>query len=437
MNAMRDKLMGLSRWAVIAMLFFASWRLEWPIALSGFDPAGGSVVADRPGLHPVDLLALVAVVSYALAGWPGRRRLWAANVRVWPASLVGLTVWAIVSIAWAERAGLAAAFAIRLALWVLLALRVACDDLPLRSIALSMFAGLLLNAVIGAGQVLAQRNLGLAALGELPIDTSYPGVSVIGPDDAHLIRLYGLSGHPNVIGGYAAIALLLTAGRAAPSPRRKSIGVAAWAIGWVALLLTFSRSALIGFLVGSAVILVWKGRPFDLRRSIPLAAVMSAVALVLFAALGPTVVDRVIVSGSTVEQSSIRERIDLSALAVAMIEARPVLGVGIGNFRIASIGWTSPPIYADWVHNVPLLVASELGLVGLVVWLIGIGALIGSGIERLRSSRFDTDSARVAGAIAAMLTIMLFDHYGWTSSQSVYVWGGLTGWWIGTSRRPA
>ena len=85
------------------------------------------------------------------------------------------------------------------------------------------------------------------------------------------------------------------------------------------------------------------------------------------------------------------------------------------------------------MHNVPLLIASELGLFGLIAWLIGIGALIRSGIAR-RSGR-DVWRAACGAAIVAMLIVMLFDHYLWTSSQGVYAWAALTGWWMRSSEQ--
>ena len=432
-NHKQDKLIRISRWAVLAVLFFSPWRLEAPIILPGFDPVNVPFAAYVPRMRPADALALVAIVTYAWAGWPNRRRLLAPNARVWSMSLAGLVTWAALSVAWAAHRGLGVAFTVRLALWVLLALRVMCDSLPPRAIALSLFAGLMLNAVIGIGQVLAQGNLGLAALGELPIGLSYPGVSVIGPDDAHLIRLYGLSAHPNVMGGYAAVALLLASGLVVARSLRRRWMLPAWAIGWLALLLSFSRSALLGFLVGGAVtaIILIKGRLIDLRRSMPIVVTLLAGGLALLAVLGPVVIERVIVSESTVEQISIQERVDLSATAASIIAAHPITGVGIGNFRLASHDWTSPPVYTDWVHNIPLLVASELGLVGLALGLAGVAAIIGEGIARWRDAQLDAWSALAAGAIIALLVIMQFDHYLWTSSQGTYVWGGLTGWWIG------
>ncbi len=420
------------------MLFFSPWVLQWPITLPGLDFTAVPFEANLPKIRPADALAALTAGAYALAGWPGRRQLLFRVTRWWSVSLIGLTLLAVLSVAWAEHKGLAVAFAIRTALWVVVALRAACDDWPPALLAASLLAGLMVNATVGFGQVLTQRNLGLAVLGELPIDMAYVGVSVVGPENARLLRLYGLSGHPNVIGGYAAVALLLGIGLLAhQAPRRRLVALAAWSIGWAALLLTFSRSAWLAILIGlgAAALAMRRSRRQGQQTDFqPPAAVIVAIMLIGVviwgAAFGSLLVSRVTVSGSAIEQDSVAERIDLLNTAVAMIARYPVLGAGIGNFGVASYHLTAPPTYLDWVHNIPLLIASELGLLGLAMWLTGIAALIALGLARWRQTGLTREQALGGGAIAAMLVIMLFDHYLWTSSQGVYVWAALTGWWV-------
>ncbi len=219
------------------MLFFSPWILDWPIRVPGMD--------SPVNLRLADGLALLSVAAYALAGWPGRGRLKQPPIGLYAVALGLLGVWALTSVGWATERGTALAFVIRLAWWAVVAIRVACDDVPPRSIALALLSGLLLQAAIGLVQFGAQHHLGLSALGELPIDLAYPGVSVISAGGPPLIRLYGLSGHPNVIGGYAAVALLLGVG---VLRERRTFWWLMWLIGLIGLLLTFSRSAWLGLM---------------------------------------------------------------------------------------------------------------------------------------------------------------------------------------------
>ena len=65
------------------------------------------------------------------------------------------------------------------------------------------------------------------------------------------------------------------------------------------------------------------------------------------------------------EAQSIDERQRDAALAVAIIRDAPLTGVGLGDYLAAAQRLDAD---AARVHNVPLLVAAELGLPGLVIW---------------------------------------------------------------------
>jgi len=214
-----------------------------------------------------------------------------------------------------------------------------------------------------------------------------------------------------------------------------------WLIGWVTLLLTFSRSAWLGLAIGlgSIAVLTWphRSRRRSSQRLIALGGIILIPIGALAIAFGPILIDRLTASRSPLEYSSIADRIDLATIAAKLIAERPFTGVGLGNFQIASRALLDPSTEPGWVHNVPLLIASELGLPGLLIWLIGIGLILINIINHYRRDELDIWRMVAAGSLVAMLTIMLFDHYWWTSSQGVYVWAGIVGWEISQSRLDA
>ena len=121
---------------------------------------------------------------------------------------------------------------------------------------------------------------------------------------------------------------------------------------------------------------------------------------------------------------SIGERVEQTALALELFGARPLTGVGAGNFTAYNLPNALTQVMR--VHNVPLLIASELGWPGLALWLLSVGVVIVAGI---RSGRAPTAvwPALLTSALIAMLVISLFDYYWWTSSQGVYVWATIGG----------
>ena len=414
----RSLLLSISRWALLGVLFFSPWVLAWMLTLPNLDAASVPNAANVPKLRPADLLAALSIGSYALAGWPQHRRLLAPGARAWSAALIALAIWAAASVAWAEHRELAVVFALRLALWVMLALRAACDPPSLPSMAGVMLAGVTVNAGVGVAQFLRQHALGLAWLGELPINLTSPNVSVVGGTETHLIRLYGLSGHPNVMGGYLAAGLLLGSSRLGRPGRWRRAARAGWLLGLVALLMTFSRSAWLGLLAGGVIMgarAVWR-RPQPQIAVAPLAGIVAAVLIGFGMTFAPFLRERLMIDQAAVEETSLDQRVAQAEVAARLISAHPLTGVGAGNFSVAGGELAGAPV--DWVHNVPLLVATELGLAGAGLWLLSTWLVL------QRSMRLPS---AIAATVAALLVVMMFDHYAWTSSQGVYVWAIISG----------
>ncbi|HET7375643.1 MAG TPA: O-antigen ligase family protein, partial [Anaerolineae bacterium] len=370
----------LSRWCVWGALFFSPWIIQWTLPIVGLNASAVPVVANVPKLRPADMLAALSIVLYASCGWPGLRRLWQRQ-RVWLGAMLGLALMTVLSILWAGQAALAIVFAGHTLLWILFMLRIACDDLEPGSIALSLFAGLLVNSAVGLAQFALQRSVGLTLFGELQLGLTVAGASVIGTDNLHLLRLYGLSGHPNVIGGFAAVALVWGLSLMARSARRwLPVILVAWLIGWLTLLLSFSRSAWLGIAVALGLIAVLTFRQLVYRhyagRILAVVGMIVASIALLTIRFRPFIVERLTTpQSSTLETTSLDDRIDLMHAAFELIALRPLTGVGIGNFIASSQTFIGTAAEFDWVHNVPLLITSELGVPGLALWLIGLAAI--------------------------------------------------------------
>jgi O-antigen ligase len=292
------------------------------------------------------------------------------------------------------------------------------------------------QGMIATAQVLLQRPVGLSALGEFAIREGNRGLSLLLAGDLRLMRPYGLTIHPNVIGGYFAFALPVCIGWLfrRQVARRLTSWILIWAclaVGWWALLITFSRSALGGCLVGLGALasgwLRWPEQRPAGRQILALGGTLLTVAILYVILYSPFVIARAGVGGEVTELRSVADRRIFTEIALDLIGRKPITGVGIGNFRAAAVGWLrANPQYAlrpDHVHSVPLLIASELGLPGLILW----GGLVGWSAWRLwRSVPAPFASGLWAGG-AALLAIGLLDHYPWTIFHfGLLSWVGIT-----------
>ena len=96
--------------------------------------------------------------------------------------------------------------------------------------------------------------------------------------------------------------------------------------------------------------------------------------------------------------------------AMVAIREHPIVGVGAGNFPLEMLRQRSRT--PQYVHNVPLLLASEIGMLGGLIWtaawLVGIGALV------RRRRHLTPDGVAALAAWFAIGIIALFDCYPWS-----------------------
>lgn len=377
-------------------------------------------------LYLSDLPALVAVVAWLLSPFPRR----AGRLPRWlVAALAGLGGMATLSAIWAPLPSLALYQAARL--WLLLAifLIVATTPEARGALAWGLVASGAVQAGIGIAQFLLQRTLGLRQFGELVMQPGWSGASVITVNGVPTLRAYGLTQHPNLLGGILMAAVLIGMGlavglaseaqsgskrhtdaarsrqpgrslpsqagvRPAPVSFARLAPISDRRLGWqlapalagiltaicfAGLLLTFSRAAWLGTAVGGLVMLILLlRRPVRPSVAWPAAAalvvVLAVVGVIFLATQWPLLRPRLGLSVEGVEIRSADERSGLETGAWTLIREHPWLGVGYGNFSLAlwqrkPAAMAAYPIYQP-VHRVPLLAAAELGIPGALLWLI-------------------------------------------------------------------
>lgn len=228
---------------------------------------------------------------------------------------------------------------------------------------------LLVQGVVAIAQFFLQRELGLTWLGEPTLDLLVEGTSVAQRDGQNWLRAYGLNSHPNQLGLLMmALCLLLWPNR------HRAIGAWRWlfwlglASGLAGLLVSLSRSALLGLLLGGLIYGLQQrtmGAHFWRELVWPL-AILGAGVLLFALFYGDVVAGRLLALNSPLEIRSLWERQRDFGVAWQLLWERPFLGIGLGQYLSQA---TAIDPDALMVHNVPLLIGVELGALGLVFWL--------------------------------------------------------------------
>lgn len=323
-----------------------------------------------------------------------------------------------------------------------------------RKFLLSCFlAGGILQAVIGIFQFIFQTTPAIPWLGLASHDPALAGTSVIEAGGMRWLRAYGSLPHPNILGGYLALGLLVVFGFYLKIYEKVRAGFSHWtrenvkkhlegrkwyttqafkisglvlagAILTLALLLTFSRSAWLGFAIAWLVILgllIIKKIPWGWGLWLKWSVFMAVVAIIVIAALPQAFLNRT-QTNTRLEEQSVQVRKSLYQDGWALIKKEPLRGVGYGNMVVAVYDRlnSSRNTVSDYqpVHNIYVLSAVELGLIGGLVFIIFIFVVLKTAIIKLLKAP-SPERRTILGMFICLLLIGYFDHYLWTLSAGV------------------
>lgn len=384
----------------------------------------------------VTVALLIVGWSAILAGRPQGRRLRSGPAFILVPFIV-LLLLSTVSMLWAVDGLYAGYVSLRLLIGVLLYLLLVNLDLSRIGIAISIAVSISVQAAVGLGQTLLGRSLGLARLGELDLHPAWSGVSVVITESGRHLRAYGLTQHPNLLGGLLVAFLLILAGflLAAPQQRRGYLSILylSFGVGGATLAMTFSRGAWLGGAVGAIALtgMLIRARKDSLSHLVGpfclLTGIALAVSVVFLVTQWSLLRPRLGLAYQGAEVRSVDERATLVAGARALRGLRPWLGVGAGGFStalyvLAPDSIAAYPIFQP-VHNVLLLLATELGPAGSLLW----SALM---LSPALALLFAADGLRVDGWLAALAAVLVahfiigwVEAYPWSSQQ-----GALTTW---------
>ena len=212
-------------------------------------------------------------------------------------------------------------------------------------------------------------------------------------------RVNSLFFDPNIYGRFLALVMLaVTTVLLWTTRSRVVVGAAVvLAVLWAGLVLTFSQSSFTALVVGLAVLagLRWSPR-LALGAAAGLAVAGAAVVL-----LAPGAINLDAGSGAGLDNAT-SGRYDLVAGGGRLVAARPVGGWGSGSFaRVFRREETaSEQQSASASHTIPMTVAAEQGVPGLLAYL----ALLGAALVRLaRGARGSPARGFVLAAFAALV----------------------------------
>ena len=349
--------------------------------------------------------------------------------------------WIWVSVLWANQLDLVVSIsvvaAIRFTLFFLFYVYLINNVKTIKTIIWPLIWGIALQGGLALAQYFANHSFGLKLLGESVLDPEASGIPVVLVEGARRLRAHGTLSHANVLGGYLALGLILISSRLYAIKRnwKHYLIWLVFIIGTLGLVVSFSRSAWLVFVVSAAVVSIWAiyMRPKKFKAAI------LPVTIILVVVVGMVISQYAAVSSrfnvnQYVEQRSISSRIEQINEFKGVYAEQPLLGVGIGqyvpylqqvnregidwNYRKDLNGWVYSPSHDFYepVHNIFLLALAELGVIGLTILILILLAAAYLVLSIIRK-RLALIAITVLVALISLISLGMIDHYLWTLQQ--------------------
>jgi O-antigen ligase len=198
-------------------------------------------------------------------------------------------------------------------------------------------------------------------------------------------RVNSLFFDPNIYGRFLAIVMVAVVAVVLWTSSRRSVWIAAAVLAWLlaGLITSFSQSSIAALLLGMAVLAAYR---WDVRSTAYVVAALAAIALIVVLAAPPSLHFGVNGSGGSTSNAT-SGRTKLISGGLELFADRPLYGYGSGSFETEykRHGNASSANATSASHTIPITVAAEQGLLGLLVYvalLISAFAVLGRGAGR-------------------------------------------------------
>ncbi len=323
-----------------------------------------------------------------------------------------------------QNIGLSVYQLIKLAEFILLFLyvRANLEFLGINRILKIFVASGVFQSLIAILQFFNQGSLGLKHFESGIYNANIPGVATFFVNGVKFIRAYGTASHPNVLAVFLLLSIfclyyLYIETRMTRISTRMTRIVLLFVL-MLGLLLTFSRAIILVFIAGSLLffLIAFLRLEKPLKSKIVFLFILFAICHTLFAILlWPEISARFLTISP--EEQAVTLRVYYNDIALSIIKEKPLLGLGLGNFVFYLLNnfkfnefWLYQP-----AHNLYLLIASEIGVFGLIVFLVFVGLNIWK-LNFLR--KFNFLKLTFWFLASCFLFLGLIDHYFWTIQQS-------------------
>jgi hypothetical protein len=367
-----------------------------------------------------DIALLLTIALWGISLWMDRRQIHFGPAYLW-IPMVGIFFTGLLSVVTSVDRALSFYHVIRLAALFIFFLYIVNEIASPFWLIVSVAVQGTIQAVVAIAQFISQRSIGLQVFGEYFLNPAWNGISIVSTGSQRILRAYGLTDHPNILGGCLAFGLvLLLATYLRGDWKMRLMILIPFLPMCLALLLTYSRSAWLAFWAGAALLVAVEAvnHRRDSMKSLTWLVLANGFMLAPFiVAYLPSFGVRLNVDQSfqnvPAEEQSIGERALLVNSADHIFADHALTGIGLGASPVAmKDAYPNFPVDYQPPHLTLLDAALETGIFGATFYFL---ILILPWIVLLRRQNlFNHPEVAAASAVLLAVTVVgFFDYYTW------------------------
>jgi O-antigen ligase len=253
---------------------------------------------------------------------------------------------------------------------------------------------------------------------------------------------HGTLWEPNLLGSFlAASGVLLLSFLFVETGRRRQLALTGGLLLiLMALSLSLARASWVGFFVGGGVVtllyfLAGKTRTRPLRAQLSRALLSGGAAVALTLAFLPTLAPLFFPSTAwgvlvrvnpnwydPARDPSVQQRVTTTKSALDGIADHPIIGNGAGSYGVTHTGEGGTP---GWISNLELHILYDSGIIGLLVFAVGLGLMARRSLRRVLAPSDDLRAIdlrpHIIGLLGA-LAVLLFAFQATEGTWMAFFW---------------
>jgi len=331
-----------------------------------------------------------------------------------------LSLWSFTSIAWADDPALAFYFALKLSFALDLFFLIQIMPINIYRLNITFFTSVFIQSLFGIYQFTTQNTFAQKFLGLQYHDVFNGGNAIVQTSGERWLRTYGGAPHPNIFGVILLAALLFglyTFVKRDHFTLLKAFILIGIGIITANILYTFSRTTWLASLLCIFIFttFIYKSKRYNIKQLLsPLLLITFTTSLII--GLSNNLFFERISQDTVLTHNSISDRALYISQSKSLIISHPIIGTGIGNYTntLKNESVQKRPLWQyQPVHNIYLLIISEIGFVGFALFAIFIVTIF----YTIYTAKKNVTLTRITFIILfiGILFISLFDHLTWTS----------------------